>query len=164
MNAPANIYSHSLEKILEHAFLAEIGRTLWNAGIHDFEVLHSEVDDGGYDLVIEACGIVRHIQLKTKIIGGKRARINVHSKLAAKPSGCVIIMEYEPETLAIEAYRYFGGDAGNAMPDLGDRAVKHSRANAQGIKAIRPNLRNVPQGWFDDICDAQELCSRLFRQ
>jgi hypothetical protein len=162
MNAPANIYSHTLEKILEHTFLANIGRSLWNIGLYDFEVLHSEVDDSGYDLVIEVCAIVRHIQLKSKVAGGKRARINVHKKLLLKPSACVIIMEYDPATLEVQTYRYFGGEAGEPMADLGERVVKHSRANAQGVKAVRPNLRNIPHGWFEEIGGTQELCSRLF--
>ncbi len=162
MNAPANIYSHRLEKILEHEFLAGIGKCLWNRGIHDFEVLHSEIDDNGYDLIIEACGIVRHIQLKSKITGGRRTQINVHKKLLTKPSACVIIMEYDPATLEIGTYRFFGSEAGMQMPDLGDRVVKHSRANAKGVKAVRPNLCNVPQRRFKEISNREELCCRLF--
>ncbi|SIN65686.1 hypothetical protein SAMN02745824_1534 [Parasphingorhabdus marina DSM 22363] len=162
MNAPTNIYSHRLEKILEHEFLAGIGKCLWNRGIHDFEVLHSEIDDNGYDLIIEACGKVRHIQLKSKITGGRRAQINVHNKLLDKPSACVIIMEYDPATLAVKSYRFFGSEAGVKIPDIGERVVKHSRANAKGLKAIRPNLRNVPQSWFEEISNSEELCCRLF--
>ena len=162
MNAPVNFHSHTLEKILEHAFLADIGKSLWASEVYDFEVLYSEVDDSGYDLVIEARGIVRHIQLKTKVADGKRARINVHTKLIAKPSACVIVMGYNPQNLVIGNYHYFGGDAGKPMPNLGERVVRHSRANAKGEKAIRPNLRNVPQGWFEKIGSTEELCCRLF--
>ena len=162
MNAPANIYSRKLEKILEHEFLASVGKFLWNRGIHDFEVLHSEVDDSGYDLVIDARGVVRHIQLKTKIVGGSRAKINVHKKLLTKPSACVIILEYDPATLAVETYRFFGSQAGTKIPGLGKDPVKHSRANAQGVKAVRPNLCNVPQGRFEEISNKEELCCKLF--
>src|SRR6476620_10460783 len=63
--------SSCLEKVLEHRFLAELTSALWLGGVRDFEVLRSDVDSHGYDLVIEANGILRHIQLKAMVCGGK---------------------------------------------------------------------------------------------
>ena len=45
---------HSMlrELIIEHLFIGEGLRKLWRRGITDVEVLRSEIDTFGYDLVI----------------------------------------------------------------------------------------------------------------
>ncbi len=40
------------ERIVEHVFVGETLRTLWQLGVTDVEVLRSEFDAGGYDLVM----------------------------------------------------------------------------------------------------------------
>jgi len=158
----ASVSSHTLESIIEHKFLADCGTTLWGRGIHDFEVLHSESDNSGYDIVIEANGVMRHVQLKAMRKGGTRARINVHQALGNKSSGCVIWIIYDPASLDIDHYLWFGGEPGEPLPDLGDRVVKHSRANSEGIKAVRPALRNIPKGWFNKVQSTADLVKILF--
>ena len=56
----------------------------------DVEVLRSEFDAGGYDLVMSYKKIVRHIQFKTTSVNGKAANIKASLKLMEKPSGCII--------------------------------------------------------------------------
>ena len=51
------------EKIIEHAFVAELLRTLWRRGQRDVEVSGAEVDRGGYDVVFHCNGVMRHVQL-----------------------------------------------------------------------------------------------------
>jgi hypothetical protein len=103
--------SSVLEKALEYRFLADLSAELLRRGM-EFDVLRGDVDHQGYDLVVEANGVVRHIQLKAMVKGGKRADVNVNVKLADKPSGCVVWMRYDPETLAIGPFAWLGGDAG----------------------------------------------------
>jgi hypothetical protein len=55
--------------------------------LRDFEILRSEVDSHGYDLVIEASRNICHIQLKALRNGGKRSDVALSTRLAAKPSG-----------------------------------------------------------------------------
>ena len=57
------------EKVFEHKLLAELGLELMERGI-EFEVLHGETDRDGHDIVLEAGGILRHVQLKVTITGG----------------------------------------------------------------------------------------------
>lgn len=47
-------YLHSVlrERIVEHAFVGDALRRLWQRGVTDIEVLRSEFDAGGYDLVM----------------------------------------------------------------------------------------------------------------
>jgi hypothetical protein len=75
---------HSMlrERIVEHRFIGEALRLCWIHGVTDVEVLRSESDAFGYDLVMERGGIVRHIQLKTALVGGKNDEVKVSLKLA----------------------------------------------------------------------------------
>ncbi len=53
------------ELMVEHLFVGETLRLCWQRGITDVEVLWSEVDSFGYDLVLGRGEFVRHVQLKT---------------------------------------------------------------------------------------------------
>jgi hypothetical protein len=53
------------ERIVEHVFIGEALRSLWRQDITNVEVLRSEFDAHGYDLVMAHRSIVRHIQFKT---------------------------------------------------------------------------------------------------
>jgi hypothetical protein len=66
-------YLHSTlrERIVEHVFVGDALRRLWQHRVTDVEVLRSEFDAGGYDLVMSRGRIDRHIQFKTSIAGGK---------------------------------------------------------------------------------------------
>ena len=81
-------------------------------GRRDIEVLKSEVDRAGYDIVLEANGIIRHVQLKSSFIGSKVREVSVSTRLLAKPGDCVIWLEFDADTQAIEKYLWFGGSAG----------------------------------------------------
>jgi hypothetical protein len=161
----ANAVCHSssaLEKVLEHRFVAELSTTLWKRRISDFEVLRSEVDRHGYDLVIEANGILRHVQLKAMRQGGKRAEVALNRRLAAKPSGCVVWMIYDPVTLAPGPFLWFGGEPGKPLPELGDRVAHHTKGNAEGTKTPRPDHRVVRKSAFEMVGSMDELVERLF--
>jgi hypothetical protein len=45
------------EQALGHIFLGQLLAAMWRSGRRDIEVLKSEVDRGGYDLVLEANGM-----------------------------------------------------------------------------------------------------------
>jgi len=147
--------------VLEYRFLAELGAELWRLGV-EFEVLRGDVDDSGHDLVIEAGGILRHIQLKAMIKGGKRADVTVNTRLATKGSGCVIWMTYNPATLELGPFRWFGGKPGEPLQGLGDKVAKHSKGNAAGEKNIRPAHRVISRGAFETLGSMTDLADRLF--
>lgn len=148
--------------MLEHRFVAELTSALWLDGIRDFEVLRSEVDSHGYDLVIEAGGVLRHIQLKAMVRGGRRRDVSINLRLAAKPSGCVIWFTYNPETLALGPFHRFGGLPGEPLPDPGPRMVKHSKGTLLGAKSVRPGHREVARTRFRAVAYVGELVDLLF--
>src|SRR3954452_20974615 len=91
-NDASQHYIHSTlrERIVEHVFVGDTLRRLWQLGVTDVEVLRSEFDAGGYDLVMSYRKVVRHIQFKTVLVDGKAASTKISLKLLEKPSGCVI--------------------------------------------------------------------------
>ena len=154
--------SSCLEKVLEHRFVAGLTSALWLGGIRDFEVLRSDVDSHGYDLVVEVGGILRHIQLKAMVEGGKRRQVNVNLRLAGKPSGCIIWFNYNPQTLALGPFRWFGGPPGEPLPDVGPRLVKHTKGNSDGIKNVRDGHRALALNSFWAVACIDELVDLLF--
>jgi hypothetical protein len=150
------------ERIIEHVFIGDVLRRLWQLGITDVEVLRSEFDAGGYDLVLAWGAIIRHIQFKSVTVDGKAARTSVSLKLAEKPSGCVIWMVVTP-ALLIDSYLWFGAAPGLPLPDLDAFAVsKHTKGNADGVKLERPNHRTVPRRRFERLKTLDEVLTRLF--
>jgi hypothetical protein len=142
------IHSTLRERIIEHVFVGDALRRLWQLGVTDVEVLRSEFDAGGYDLVMAQDKVVRHIQFKTIMAGGKAANTKVSLKLIEKPSGCVIWIILTPE-LHLQSYLWFGGLPGEPLPDIRHMKVaKHTKGNAKGIKSERRNLRIVPRRSF----------------
>ncbi len=119
-------------------------------------------DRGGYDVVMEANGIIRHVQLKSSFRGSKVREVDVSTKLLRKPGGCILWLEFDADSLAIERYYWFGGRAGAALPDLGLRVSRHSKGNSEGEKTERPIHRVLTKGRFEALPDISDVIERLF--
>lgn len=159
---PNSIHSTLRERIVEHVFVGDALRRLWQRGITDVEVLRSEFDAGGYDLVMSHGKVVRHIQFKTTALGGKAANTKLSLQLAAKPSGCVLWIIVTPD-LALHSFLWFGGAPGEPLPDLSEfRIAKHTKGNAEGTKTERPNHRVVPRGRFEVLASLDAVLEHLF--
>jgi hypothetical protein len=150
------------EQALGHAFLGQLLAFMWRSGARDIEVLKSEVDRGGYDVVLEANGIIRHVQLKSSFRGSKVREVDVSTKLLRKPGGCILWLEFDPDSLAIERYYWFGGRAGTALPDLGLRVSRHSKGNSVGAKNERPIHRVLTRGRFEALANIGKVVENLF--
>lgn len=150
------------EKVLEHIFLAELSKALLLRMKMPFEVLRAEFDAHGYDLVLEANGIPRHVQLKATRLGGKRASVDVSLELARKPGGCVVWFMVDETSMTLGPFYWFGGPPGMPLPPLGDRIARHTRPNASGAKADRKGLREVRIGQFSKLDSIDEVAAALF--
>jgi len=159
----AHSFDSSLrEQALGHIFLGQLLAFMWRNGGRDIEVLKSEVDRGGYDVVLESNGIIRHIQLKSSFRGSKVREVDVSTKLLRKPGGCILWLEFDRESLTIEGYYWFGGKAGAALPDLGPRVARHSKGNSDGAKNERPIHRVLTRGRFEALAEISEVVGKLF--
>lgn len=82
--------------------------------------------------------------------------------LAAKPSGCVVWILVDPATFETTAYRWFGDRPGRPLPALGDKAARHTKADSQGVKAERADLRRLGRGRFETLQTMDGLIERMF--
>src|SRR3954447_18819241 len=146
----AHSYDSSLrEQALGHIFLGQLLAFMWRHDRRDIEVLKSEVDRGGYDVVLESNRVVRHVQLKSSFSGSKVRDVDVNMKLPHKRSGCILWLEFDRQTLDIERFYWYGGRPGTPLPDLGKRISRHSKGNSQGEKNERPGHRVVAKRDFE---------------
>jgi hypothetical protein len=163
MTTEHNLYSSYREALLEHLFAGEVMKHLWLQGVHRIEVLKPQVDDGGYDLVLEANDITRHVQLKASHKGSSTAQVNVGLALGDKPSGCVVWIFFAPDTLALGPFYWLGGGPGEPLPNITAlKPAKWARANAKGIKAERAKLRTVPRSRFERVETVADIVKKLF--
>lgn len=150
------------EKVLEHLFIGDLLRCLWRRGIRGVEILRAEVDSNGYDLVLEYQSIIRHVQLKASYNKAKTARQNIQLSLGDKPSGCVIWLQFDPETMELGPFLWLGNKAGEKLPCLGDRIARHTKGAKDGYKAERPRLRIVNKGSFERVETIDDVANLLF--
>lgn len=162
----AELAMHSLhstlrERIVEHVFVGEALRALWRRGIVDVEVLRSEFDAHGYDLVMGRGSIVRHIQFKTGV-RKKPAPVSVGRSLSTKPSGCVIWISVTLD-LKMGPFWWFGAAPGEPLPDLSAFASpKRIGRRVSGERPLRTNHSKVLAAAFRRIESLDEVLEALF--
>lgn len=154
------------EQLVEHVFISEVLQEAWYYYGKTVEVLRSEVDASGYDVVFECDMVLRHVQLKTSRHDSKTARQKVNIALATKPSGCIvwIIRKEDLEHCrASLSYLFFGGESGMLLPSLeGFKVATHTKGNAEGVKKERAAIRVIPKAKFTPIATTRELVAVLF--
>lgn len=155
-------HSSSREMVLDFTFTSALLRHLWCSRGGNVEVLRSQVDSAGYDVVFDCDGILRHVQLKSSHRESKTSEVGINIALAAKPSGCVIWTLFDQTTLELGPYLWLGGEPGRPLPSLGDRIARHSKGNREGFKAERPNLRLVRKREFKVLQSIDEVATALF--
>ena len=149
--------SRTIEKFMEHVFLAEVLQECWFRRRQVVEVLHAEVDAAGYDLILQTEHVVRHVQLKATRKGSKTQRQIINRKLSAREGGCVVWTTYaiDEETFRTRlTYRWWDG----TQKELPDRPARHTR----GPKAIRPGTALLTRGDFETVATTAELVDMLF--
>jgi hypothetical protein len=158
-----SLYSSYRESLLEHVFAGEVMRVLWLDNVTRIEVLKPQVDDGGYDLVLEARGVVRHVQLKASHRSSSTRKVNVNLGLCEKPSGCVVWLNFDEATLELGPFWWLGNKPGQPLPSLADcKTARHTKGDSSGYKAERPRLKEVPRVRFQKVDSIKELTGLLF--
>lgn len=156
-------HSSFREKLIEHLFIGEMLKLSWLKDDCQLEVMKPEVDNAGCDVVLEDNNIIRHIQLKTSKLGAKTSGQKVNVRLANKPSGCIVWILFDEDTLELKSFYFFGAVAGKPLTGLENAKVaKHTKANANGLKAGRSNIRTINKGQFTRYNDIETLYNVLF--
>jgi hypothetical protein len=163
MAEPDSLHSSRREKLVEHVFVGEVLRELWRAGVYEVDVLRAETDTAGYDIVVEVGAVIRHVQLKSSALTSRTSRQKIHIALGEKQSGCVVWVMFDPSTMEIGPFRWFGGRPGQPLPDIsGFPVAKHTKGNAYGEKADRKNIRVLNKGKFEEIESIDGVIEKLF--
>jgi hypothetical protein len=148
------------ERIVEHVFVGEALRALWCRGVVDVEVLRSEFDAHGYDLVIARRQVIRHIQFKTGT-SAKPGDVSISLALASKPSGCVLWIRISDD-LGLRPFFWFGGTPGRPLPSLdGYEIPKRATHNKDGERPFRKNHRLIPGNQFRRLETLDEVLEAL---
>ena len=158
-----SVNSSFREKLIEHLFIGELLKLSWTNKEFFLEVSKPEVDNSGYDLIIESKGVLRHIQLKAAFIGSKTSRQNIHTALSHKKSGCVVWIYFDQKNLNLGPFLFFGGKPGEQLPELSQfKLAKHTKGDAEGHKAERPNIRTINKGHFTSYETIEGIYYALF--
>ena len=117
------------------------------------------MDASGYDLILECNGTLRHVQIKSRKLDGATANWGLHLDLAAKASGCFVLMLHSVHKARFKLeYRYFGGRPGDPLVSLESRAkMVHSVKRTK-----RENHRKINWGDLREPLDAPGLMVSLF--
>ncbi len=156
---PHSHYSSRREKILENLFSGEVLRELWRRKIYEVDLLHSDIDASGYDLVLELPNGVRHVQLKAST---KRKQITANAKISDRPSGCIVVMIVSEENLDFEEFLWFGNRLNQPCLDIRDfPKARHNKGDAEGVKAKRQDTYKVSIGKFERVKNFHILVDKL---
>jgi len=148
---------------LEHLFVGEVMKYCWSHRLPPLEALKSQVDSNGYDIVLETSSTVRHIQLKSSHVGAASPSQNVNIELGRKPSGCVIWIFFDPDTLEFSHFLWFGRSPGEPLESLaGFKTSTHNKRNAKGVKTERPNIKEIKKAAFKRLNSIEEVVFALF--
>jgi len=151
------------EQLIEHLLLGEMLKLSWLQFNASLEISHPSVDRAGFDVVLEANGITRHVQFKSSARTAKTSVQKIQVGLADKPSACVVWILFDPLTLELGPFLFFGNDPGKKIPSLNIlKVAKHTKGNAEGVKLERPNLRILPRSCFHKLESVEKLYFRLF--
>jgi hypothetical protein len=155
--------SSFIENIVEHTFISELMQEAWLSKKKKLEILRSEVDDSGYDLVISYDKINRYIQLKTSD-NSKTSNQKMNIKILGKQNPCIIwILRDSTSNRYKFSYLYYGSKIEEEFPDISLlKVAKHTKGNAEGIKNERVNIREIPKSKFIKIKNEKELLKVLF--
>lgn len=156
-------HSSFREKLIEHLFIGELLKLSWLHHRCSLEIARPEVDFSGYDCIAEVTGVIRHIQIKTSIIGSTTKEQKIHTKLGDKQSGCMVWIFFKEHPMELGPFLFFGGLPGQPLPSLeGLKTAKHTKGNKDGIKAKRQNLRVLPKRRFEEVETIEDIYARLF--
>jgi len=123
------LHSSMRESIFEHKFIAAFLSYCWQQNNFEVEVLRSEIDDSGYDLVISTGNKTSYLQLKVTAEDTDTSEFPIHQKLIHKERSFILLMEYQRNNL--DEFVYY------LQP------INHESWHEGNAIANRPNTRMI---------------------
>lgn len=164
LQALAERSSH-VENVLRHAFLAELASEVWRDDPHEpLGISNAEVDDSGYDVVLERDATIRRVQLKQAHDKKIPKKFSVRVEFATYPGSCIVVIAHALQDLRPTSYSFFGSGPEDSMPYVeAHRTSKHpGKRTADGQRILRLRYRDVPFSRFKKNLSMRELLDELF--
>jgi hypothetical protein len=142
MPTPSFIYKNSrfFENLLEHRFLFDMRRHLVLADPPRLlNVLKSEVDAFGFDLVLAVAGRSVHVQMKTRSTAPPRNAYDLPESLWGYSDACAVWMLYDPAVLEPICYYVLGFP----MPPVERFSLSKKMAGFRGVKMQQANHQRL---------------------
>ena len=87
--------------------------------------------------------------------------MTAHVKLLDRPSGCILWIFFDPDTLSLGPFLWFGDIPGERIPPFGEKIARHTKLNAKLEKADRPAHRVIPKSRFARLETIEDVIQRL---
>lgn len=142
-------HSRFYESLMEHRFIYDLARYFaMQTPPRYLNVLRSEVDMFGFDLVLSLDGQTRHLQLKTRSNSPSSNPYNISESIWRTPCSCVIWILYSSEKLEPINYWMLGCplrsiEEFNASPRPMFRHVRMQSSNHQ-----KKNIEEIANSLF----------------
>jgi hypothetical protein len=104
--------------------------------------------------------LVEHVFLGELLRGLWRKNVRDLEVLRPEVDNGVLWIFFDPDTLLLGPFLWFGGAAGEKIPPMGDRIAKHTKPNAMLEKADRPAHRVIPKNRFAKLETIETLGSQ----
>src|SRR5258708_15206634 len=106
-------------------------------------------------------GLKSSVRLKSSYSGTQRSEVTAHVKLMDRLCACILWIFFDPDTLSLARFLWFGGAPGERIPALGEKIARHTKPNAMLEKADRPAHRVIPKSRFAKLETIEEVIERL---
>ena len=158
---PHSYYSPRREKILENLFIGEVLRVLWTRGEYEVEILQSDIDAAGYDIVLSLPEGTRYIQLKS-MVNKRDVSITANGKISDKIGGCIVLMVINRETLKFEGFYWIGGTLTEYCSNIRkSKTAKHTKGNSEGVKSERKDTYTLGKTKFTYFPSIEDIIDKL---
>jgi hypothetical protein len=157
--------SSHVENVLRHAFLAELASEVWRDDPNEpLGISKAEVDDSGYDLVIERNGAIRRIQMKHAHEEKTPKSFSARVEFATSPGSCIVVVSHSLADLKPTSYSFYGSGPEKEMPHIEAHRTTKSpgRRGPDGKRKLRLKYRDVPYSRFKKGLSMRQLLQELF--
>jgi hypothetical protein len=154
------------EKLIEHRFISDIMAYCWYKKNETLEIIHAEIDNNGYDLLLCYKNIDRYIQLKTSEEKSTTSQQNINLSIISKKNPCIvwIVRKFDlNKNDFVFKYLFWGSKIGEPLPNVEKlKTSKRTTANSKGVKKERENFRIITKKDFIEFSNIEKLFEQLF--
>lgn len=157
--------SSYVENVLTHSMISSLAGDLWRRDPEvRMDILRTEVDESGFDLVLTMSGQGRYIQIKQVNSEGRNKNFSVRADFALMPGSCVVVIVHRDSDLSIEGYRFFGAALNKPMSSVDgfNSSILPGRRGKDGNRRVREHYRDIPGACFTKLNSVSDLLEALF--